>query len=128
MNTPDSPDLLDETIDELFTSQPLKPSANFTKRVLTATNELATRKNAPKTSRSWLWLALPIAALLVTAFVTAQLISNKSVESDSPTLSTIELQEIFILEEGLTGLVDLQEDDLSSNNLLSTFIFFNSET
>lgn len=128
MNTTNSPDPLDRRIDKLLADQPLKPSTDFTHRVLAATHELAAEKSTPPTVSFWLRLALPIAALLTAAFVATQLISNNSVESDSSTLSTIELQEIFILEEGLTGLTSLQEGDLNDADLLDTLTFFNSET
>jgi len=126
MNTPDT---LDKTIDALLASQPLKPNADFTERVLTAADEQAAREIPSKTLRvQWLRRALPIAALFIAAFVGLRLISDKPVESNLPMLSTIEVQEIFILEEGLTGLASLQDDDLSSQDLLDTFIFFNSQT
>ena len=128
MNTPDSPDSLDRKIDELFASQPLKPSADFTNRVLAATDEFAAKKSPSRTIRPWLRLALPIAALLVAALTLTQLLSTKPVASESSTLITIDLQEIFILEEGLTGIADLQDDDLSNADFLDALIFFNSET
>ena len=128
MKTKNSPDPLDSKIDELLANQPLQPSAGFTERVLAATEEQATEKSRMCMTSFWMRLALPIAALLVAAFVATQLISNKSVESDSPTLSKIELQEIFILEEGLTGLTSLEEGDLSDTDLLDALIFLNTET
>ena len=128
MNTPDSPDPLDRKIDKLFASQPLKPSADFTERVLAATDELAAKKSPSRTIHPWLRLALPIAALLAVTFTLTQLLSTKPVASESPTLTTIDLQEIFILEEGLTGIADLQEDDLSNADFLDALIFFNSDT
>lgn len=128
MNTPDSPDPLDRKIDELFASHPLKPSAGFTERVLTATDEIAAKKSPPRTIHPWLRLALPIAAILTVAFTLAQLLSTKPVASESPTLTAIDFQEIFVLEEGLTGIADLQEDDLSNADFLDALIFFNPET
>ena len=128
MKTPDSPDSLDRKIDELFASQPLKPSADFTNRVLAATDEFVAKKSPSRTIRPWLRLALPIAALLVAALTLTQLLSTKPVASESSTLTTIDLQEIFMLEEGLTGIADLQDDDLSNADFLDALIFFNSET
>ena len=128
MKTPDSLDSLDRKIDELFASQPLKPSADFTNRVLAATDEFVAKKSPSRTIRPWLRLALPIAALLVAALTLTQLLSTKPVASESSTLTTIDLQEIFILEEGLTGIADLQDDDLSNADFLDALIFFNSET
>ncbi len=128
MKTPDSLDSLDRKIDELFASQPLKPSADFTNRVLAATDEFVAKKSPSRTIRPWLRLALPIAALLVAALTLTQLLSTKPVASESSTLITIDLQEIFILEEGLTGIADLQDDDLSNADFLDALIFFNSET
>lgn len=129
MNTPNSQDPLDETIDQLLASQPLKPSAGFAERVLAAIEEPAISKNTPRTNRVWLRLALPIAALLVAIVTIVQLVSDDpSAEADSPTLSTIELQEIFLFEEGLSGLADFPDEDLDSADLLDTFILLNSET
>jgi hypothetical protein len=128
MKTTNSSDPLDCKIDKLFASQLLQPSADFTDRVLAATNGLAAPKKPPHTIHPWLRLALPIAALLVAAFVLTQWISINPAEPTTQTLSMIELQEIFILEEGLGGLTQLQDEDLSDIHLLNALNFLSSET
>jgi hypothetical protein len=120
MKTTNPSDPLDSKIDALLTSQPLRPSKDFTDRVLIATDELAT---GPKTLRRiclWQRPALLIAALLVAAFTLAHLILTRPAEQVAPTLTTIELQEIFMLEEGLTGLTQVQYEDLNDTQLLNT--------
>ena len=128
MNTRNSSDSLDHKIDELIASQSLQPSADFTNRVMAAIDDQAAGETTVHTNKSWLSLALPIATLLVAAFAVAQFIMLRSNEPKSQTLSTIELQEIFILEEGLTGLTSLQDEDLGNADLLETLILLNSET
>lgn len=128
MNAENPLDPLDNKIDELVASQPLRPSAGFTDRVLMAVDEEAVGKSALRTKNLWLRLALPIAALLVATATVTRLITLRSTETEPQTLSMIELQEIFILEEGLTGLTSLQDGDLNNADLLGTLIFLNSET
>ncbi len=127
MNTPNPPDPLDNRLDELLASQPLKPSVDFTERVLAEIEKPASEKDSPDTKHPWLRLVLPIAALLTAAFVIVQLASNESANSDVPVLSTIELQEIFVLEEGLSGLVNLQDADLNNIDLLDALTFLDSD-
>ena len=128
MNTPYSPDPLDETIDELLASRPLQPSAEFTERVLAETEKLASEKARPGALYSWLRLALPMAALLIAAFVIFQRVSDEPTNSNPTQLSTIELQEIFVLEEGLIGLADLEDEYLDGFDLLDELIFLDSNT
>lgn len=128
MNTPNQPDPLDRKLDELLASQPLKPSIGFTDRVLAATDKPDIHKSPSRTIHPWLRMALPIAALLAVAFTLAQLISTQPAEAKSAELTTIELQEIFLLEEGLTGLAGFTDEDLSNTDLFDALIFFNSDT
>lgn len=129
MNTPKTPDPLDNKINDLLVSQPLEPGPEFIDRVLTATEQLAFEENTPRTLYRWVRLTLPLAAMFVAAFALLQVLPNKPSEAnrDVPEISIIELQEIFMLEEGLSDLADLQNGDLDDINLLDALTFFNLE-
>jgi len=120
MKTTDSRDPLDRTIDDLLASRPLQPSSDFAARVLAAAEALPTAKCRRSPVRLMLGFALPIAALIAVAITLAQLIPSKSAATAATALSIADMQEIFLLEEGLTGLSQLQQDQFSSSNLLST--------
>jgi hypothetical protein len=123
MKTTDPRDPLDHKIDDLLARRPLQPGSDFTARVLAAAAELpAPPAPRRRPTRTLLRFALPIAAAVAIA-VTCQLapFSPGSTEAvASPTLSTADIQEIFLLEEGLSGLAQLQEDPLSHHDLLNT--------
>lgn len=120
MKTTDSRDPLDRKIDDLLASRPLQPSADFAARVLAAADELPKVKARTSPVGQLLRFALPIAALIAVAFTLAQLMPTKPTAVAVPALSVADAQEIFLLEEGLTGLNKLQEDSYSSTDLLST--------
>jgi hypothetical protein len=123
MKTTDPRDSLDRKIDELLANRPLKPSTDFTAQVLAAADELPLPKRRRSPMAQIVRFALPIAALVAVAFTVAQFKFNTTPPATvaAATLSTAEMQEIFILEEGLTGLTQLKSDTLdNSTNLLST--------
>ena len=121
MKTTDSRDPLDRTIDDLLASRPLQPSDDFAARVLAAADELPVEeKTRTSPIGQLLRFALPIAALIAVAFTLAQLMPTKPTAVAAPALSAAEAQEIFLLEEGLTGLSQLQHEQFSSTNLLNT--------
>ena len=120
MKTTDSRDPLDRTIDDLLTSRPLKPSADFAARVLAAAEALPAAKRRRSPVGRLLRFALPIAALVVLALTLAPLILPQAATEPAPSLSAADMQEIFLLEEGLTGLGQLQDHHFGSTNLLST--------
>lgn len=120
MKTTDSRDPLDRTIDDLLASRPLQPSDDFAARVLAAADELPAPKRHINPIGQLLRFALPIAALIAVAFTLVQLIPTKPSAVAAPTLSTADAQEIFLLEEGLTGLTQLLDDNLGSTDLLGT--------
>lgn len=128
MKTTDSRDPLDRTIDDLLASRPLTPSDDFAARVLAAADQLPAEKPRTSPVGQLLRFALPIAALIAIAFTLAQLMPTKPTAvtaptlsaAAAPTLSAADMQEIFLLEEGLAGLTQLQDVNLSSTNLLST--------
>jgi hypothetical protein len=119
MKTTDSRDPLDCTIDDLLASRPLQPSDDFAARVLAAADQLPAEKRTSLIG-PLLRFALPIAALIAVAFTLAQLMPTKPTAVAAPALSAAEAQEIFLLEEGLTGLSQLQHEQFSSTNLLNT--------
>lgn len=119
MKTTDSRDPLDRTIDDLLASRLLQPSDDFAARVLAAADQLPAEKRTSPVGQL-LRFALPIAALIAVAFTLAQLMPTKPTAVAAPALSAAEAQEIFLLEEGLTGLSQLQHEQFSSTNLLNT--------
>ena len=120
MKTTDSRDPLDRTIDDLLASRLLQPSDDFAARVLAAADQLPVEKQRTSPVGQLLRFALPIAALIAVAFTLAQLMPTKPTAVAAPALSAAEAQEIFLLEEGLTGLSQLQHEQFSSTNLLNT--------
>ncbi len=128
MKTKNSSDPLDHEIDKLFASQPLRPSDGFSERVLAATSKVSVEQESLRKVYLWRWLTLPVAALLVVSFTINYLASTKTAESATSTLTSIELQEIFIFEEGLVGLTQVQDEDFNNNQLLKVLNLLNQET
>ena len=120
MKTTDSRDSLDRKIDDLLASRPLQPSDDFAARVLAAADELPTAETRTNPVGQLLRFALPIAAVIAFALTLAQLMPSKPTAVAAPALSAADAQEIFLLEEGLTGLTQLLDDNLSSTDLLGT--------
>jgi hypothetical protein len=121
MKTTDPRDPLDRKIDDLLASRPLQPSDDFAARVLAAANQLPTEP-ATRPVTHLLRFTLPIAALIAVAVTLVQFRPNKPTATAiaATTLDAADMEEIFLLEEGLIGLSQLQDDQLSTNNLLST--------
>jgi hypothetical protein len=126
MKTNHKSDPLDQQIGTLLASRPAKPSDDFTARVLAATETAVAEESARKASRPLVTLikfALPLAAAIA---VTISLwpVNTESVAPTSPTkstsLSTAEVQEIFLLEESLASLANISATKFSSTDLLST--------
>ena len=129
MKTPNSPDPLDDMIDGLLASQPLKTSSDFTHRVLAAVEKVDADDANPQSTKPWLRLVLPLAASFIAAITLIQFIPTKPAEEALPqTLTTKELREIFIFEEGLTAINQLYEDDLNEADLLDMLNLLNLET
>lgn len=135
MKTTDPRDPLDRTIDDLLARRPLTPSDDFAARVLAAADALPAETARTSPVGQLLRFALPIAALIVVAFTLAQLMQTQPAAIDTPvqiashtptpttgahTLNAADMEEIFLLEEGLAGLTQLQDDNFSNNDLLST--------
>jgi len=120
MKTTDSRDPLDRTIDDLLASRPLQPSPDFAARVLAAADALPAAKRHSSPVGQLLRFALPLAALIAVAFTLAQFIPSNPSAVLAPALSAADMQEIFLLEESLAGLGQLQDEHFGSTHLLST--------
>ena len=126
MKTNDNSDPLDQQIDTLLASRPVKPSEGFAARVLAAAETAASEDPARKASgplATLIQFALPLAAAIA---VTISLwpVNTESVAPPAPTenatLSTAEVQEIFLLEESLASLANISATEFGSADLLST--------
>jgi hypothetical protein len=121
MKTTDPRDPLDHKIDALLASRPLKADRDFTARVLAATEAAEAQTTTAHFSSKLLRFALPLAAVFALAFSLIQFTSPKPTKPTEPTaLSAADMQEIFLLEEGLTSLALLQDDSLGNGDLLTT--------
>ena len=120
MKTTDSRDPLDRQIDALLASRPLQPSADFSSRVLDATDAFDAKQQKPRPVAQLLRFALPLAAVIAVAFALAQQFTTSPVINNQPSLIASDMQEIFLLEEGLSALAQVENDDLASDNLLNT--------
>ena len=125
MKTNHSSDPLDQQIDTLLASRPIKPSDDFAARVLAATETAVAEDFSDKTKRQ---LGLLIKFALPLAVAIAVTISLLPVHTDSiaptgstesATLTTAEMQEIFLLEESLASLANFSATEVGSFDLLS---------
>ncbi|MEM8868428.1 MAG: hypothetical protein AAGC73_09180 [Verrucomicrobiota bacterium] len=129
------PDPLDQKIDELLGSQSVQPSSDFTQRVLAAAEEIDRPTVAPLASRQkgsgfLIRFTLPLAAAIAVALTLVVIITQEKapvatqVASLSQSSQAIEeetngLEEIFLLEQGLSKLALTDADSsLESSNLL----------
>ena len=126
MKTNHRKDPLDQQIDTLFASCPVKPSEDFSARVLDAVETAAAEDSAGQDKRvlgTLIKFALPLAAAIAVTISlwpvhTDSVATAESIEST--TLSTAEVQEIFLLEESLASLTDISATEFGSTDLLST--------
>ena len=126
MKTNHRKDPLDQQIDTLFASCPVKPSEDFSARVLDAAETAAAKDSAGQDKRALgtlIKFALPLAAAIAVTISlwpvhTDSVATAESIEST--TLSTAEVQEIFLLEESLASLTDISATEFGSTDLLST--------
>ena len=126
MKTNHNIDPLDQQIDNLLSSRPVKPSEDFAARVLAAAETAIAEDSARKAKRplgTLIKLALPLAAAIAVTISlwpvhTDSVAPAESIEST--TLSTAEVQEIFLLEESLAILADISATEFGSTDLLST--------
>ena len=125
MKTNHNSDPLDQQIDTLLASRPVKPSDDFAARVLAAAETAVSEDSSGKSKRPLALLikfALPLAAAIA---VTISLlpVNTDSVaptgSTDSAQLSTAEVQEIFLLEESLASLAHVSATEVDNFDLLS---------
>ena len=125
MKTDQNNDPLDQQIDTLLASRPVKPSDDFAARVLAAAETALAEDSSGKRKRPLGMLikfALPFAAAIAVTISllpvnTDSVAPTGSTESD--TLSTAEVQEIFLLEESLASLAHVSAAEVGSVDLLS---------
>lgn len=125
MRTNHNCDPLDQQIDTLLASRPLKPSDDFAARVLAAAETAASEDSSGMRKRPLALLikfALPLAAA-VAVTISLLPVNTDSVaptrSTESATLSTAEVQEIFLLEESLSNLAHFSATEVGSFDLLS---------
>lgn len=130
MKTTDSRDPLDRKIDDLLASRPLQPSPDFTARVLAAAETLPTPQIPQRRASTLLRFALPAAAAIAVIGLVTQFIVRAPASAPAAALSAADIQEIFLLEEGLSGLAQLSDEHLSNHDLLNTLdaLYFDSES
>ena len=125
MKTNHNSDPLDQQIDTLLASRPVKPSDDFAARVLAAAETALAENSSGKWRRP---LALLIKFALPLAAAIAVTISLLPVNTDSvaptgsterATISIDEVQEIFLLEESLDCLAHVSAAEVGSVDLLS---------
>jgi hypothetical protein len=129
MKTNKHSDPLDQKIDALLQSRPLKASDDFAARVLAAAannSSQAGSKHTPRKPATLLKFTLPLAAAIALTCSLLQLKTEapRSVEPvklSTASLSSADAQEIFLLEESLSGLLSLGTTEFGSEDLLNTF-------
>ena len=125
MKTNHNNDSLDQQIEDLLAGHPVKPSDHFATRVLAAAKTAVNDDSTGKTKRPLgilIKFALPLAAAIAATIsllpaITGSVTPTKSTEST--TLSTAEMQEIFLLEESLASLANVSATEVGSFDLLS---------
>ena len=119
-------DPLDQQIDNLLLSHPIKPSKDFATRVLATAETAVAVNSASKTAHplgTLVKFVLPLAAAIAITISLWPVHTNSispTLSVKSTTLSTAEVQEIFFLEESLASLADISTTEFSSIDLLST--------
>ena len=129
MKTKDPRDPLDQKIDALLASQPVRASADFSERLLERVDQLPRRKGASPVA-ALLRFALPLAAAVALLFAIFSQLSPESVEPgssqlsqhepDSAALNDYEIQELLMLQEGLSSFAQIDADGFDSSDLLDT--------
>lgn len=128
MKTTDPRDPLDRKIDQLLARQPVKAPTDFSARLLAEIEAMPPRKKTGSLA-PLIRFALPLAAALALAFVALHQFQAGNPEPagqptatqhDSAALSSYEIQELLMLQEGLAGFVQIGSDELNSSDLLDT--------
>lgn len=122
-------DPLDQKLDALLASRPLRADDDFAARVLAAAKADEGQRNArPKRPFGKLIaFALPIAAAVVLTLSLLQFDNGNQTpntgsnpSTETVTLTTAEAQEIFLLEESLAGLAAADASSFVGGDLLAT--------
>jgi hypothetical protein len=125
MKTNHNSDPIDKQIDTLLASHPVKPSNDFSARVLDAAETAIAEDSAGQDNRALgtlIKFVLPLAAAIA---VTISLlpVNNDPVaptgSTESATISIDEVQEIFLLEDCLASLANVSATEVGSVDLLS---------
>lgn len=133
MKTRDSRDPLDRQIDALLSELPARPPADFLARTLERA-EAAGAQPGTSLQKRLLRFALPAAAAIAMALTLVVYLQEKplpkntqantnqnSGTEDFSILHSSELEDLLQLQDGLSGLAALpQEDNFDSDNLLKT--------
>ena len=113
-------DPLDTQINSLLASRPLRPSDDFLARVLEAAEADAVLRRKRSLGRR-LAFALPLAAAFALTFSLLQLdISQGIPDGSSTALTQAEVQELFLLQEGLANLASVGSTGFGSKEILKT--------
>jgi hypothetical protein len=122
MKTTDPRDPLDQQIDELLASRPLVPSEDFVARTVAAASQIEKRRRKTPI-QPILRFALPLSAAAALVLLLWAPSSETAPASAAvlPLESTLD-QDIFLLEEGLSGLAGQIEESstFDGNTLLQT--------
>lgn len=117
-------DPLDQKIDDLLHSRPLRADAAFKARILEATAREPLLAPVRRSARlmACLKFALPMAAAIaVAALILNQTTDDPGLAQQPAVPSVIAAEEIFLLEAGLEGLASLDTGDVPTSGLLHTF-------
>ena len=124
MKTNHHRDSLDQQIDTLLASRPVKPSEDFVARVLASAETTVADDSTGKAKRplgTLIKFVLPLAAAIAVMFnFLPALTVAPAASAESAALSTAEVQEIFLLEESLASLADISATEFGSTDLLNT--------
>lgn len=146
MKTTDSRDPLDRKIDELLKEPSVRPSDDFIARTLAAAEAVEQKQPAQKRSFNIVPFTLPIAAVLamalflssqlkttpteVTTNETPQIAATEPVESLDDYAENADIQEILLLQEGLSGLASIESSNFEDGDLLQALdtLYFDIES
>jgi hypothetical protein len=129
-------DPLDQKIDQLLASQPVEARPDFAARTL-AKAEAQTQQNKPGGLAPLIRFALPLAAAIALAFIiidqfgsdgpAAPVQISESSADNNAALTSYEIEELLLLQEGLTGFAQVEVVEFSSgDDLLDTLQTLNS--
>jgi hypothetical protein len=114
------PDKLDNQLDALLSSRPLKADDAFADRVLAEAEARGLTGGAGSRRNVLLRFALPLAAAVVLSFAAVQLLKSPAGIEMGPALSEAEIGEILLLEDGLSGLSSAPLEGLDPSALPPT--------